>query len=219
MNTGALVDGLLLFLAFVAFVALHEFAHAWMANRCGDDTPRLQGRLTLDPLAHIDWIGTVILPLVLVLMAAAGGGQMLLGWGKPVQVNLNNFGVRRRDDILVSVAGPFMNLLIVIGLFMILRILGWFHVYSADRAILAMAQLSMFLCFFNLLPIPPLDGGHIMRNLVGISDEAYAAISRYSFLFFIMIMRSPAVGDFLQMITDSAMGILAIPFGFHLRYA
>ena len=219
MNTGALVDGLLLFLAFVAFVALHEFAHAWTADRCGDDTPRLQGRLTLDPLAHIDWIGTVILPLVLVLMAAAGGGQMLLGWGKPVQVNLNNFNVRRRDDILVSVAGPFMNLLIVIALFVILRILWWFHIYSADHAILAMAQLSMFLCFFNLLPIPPLDGGHILRNLVGISDEAYAAMSRYSFIFFLMIMRSPAVGDFLQMITNSAMGMVALPFGFHLRFS
>src|SRR3954471_5195941 len=121
-------------------------------------------------------------------MAAAGGGQMLLGWGKPVQVNLNNFRVRRRDDILVSVAGPFMNLLIVIALFIILKILFLFHIYSGEHAVLKMAKLSMFLCFFNLLPIPPLDGGHIMRNLVGISDEAYAAMSRYSFIFFIMIM-------------------------------
>src|SRR3954469_9777120 len=123
MNTGALVDGLLLFLAFVAFVALHEFAHAWTAERCGDDTPRLQGRVSLDPLAHIDWIGTVALPLILVLMAAAGGGEQLLGWGKPVQVNLNNFRVRRRDDILVSVAGPFMNLLIVVCLLAIMKLL------------------------------------------------------------------------------------------------
>jgi Zn-dependent protease len=217
MNTGALVDGLLLFVAFVAFVALHEFAHAWTAERCGDDTPRLQGRVMLDPMAHIDWIGTVALPLILVLMAAAGGGQMLLGWGKPVQVNLNNFRVRRRDDILVSVAGPVMNLLIVICLLAIMKILELFHIYSGEHALLAMAQLSMFLCFFNLLPIPPLDGGHIMRNLVGISDEAYAAMSRYSFIFFIMIMRSPAVGDFLSMVTDSAVIMLGVPFGFHLQ--
>lgn len=219
MDTGALIDGLLMFLAFVAFVALHEFAHAWTADRCGDDTPRLQGRLTLDPLAHIDWIGTVILPLALVLMAAAGGGQMLLGWGKPVQVNLNNFRVRRRDDILVSVAGPFMNLLIVIALLGLLRILRFAGIYSADHAIFDMAQLSMFLCFFNLLPVPPLDGGHILRNLVGISDEAYAAMSRYSFLFFIMIMRSQAVGDFLSMVTNSALTFVALPFGFHLQFS
>ena len=217
MDTGALVDGFLLFLAFVAFVALHEFAHAWTADRCGDDTPRLQGRLTLDPLAHIEWVGTIILPLVLVFISASGGPHLLFGWGKPVQVNLNNFGVRRRDDILVSVAGPFMNLLIVIALLGILRILRLSHIYSADDAFFNMAQLSMFLCFFNLLPVPPLDGGHIMRNLVGISDEAYAAISRYSFILFIIIMQSPAVGEFLTTITNSALIMVAQPFGFHLQ--
>jgi Zn-dependent protease len=216
MNTGILVDGLLQFLAFVAFVALHEFAHAWTADRCGDDTPRLQGRLTLDPMAHIDWIGTVALPLFLVLAAAASGSNpMLLGWGKPVQVNLNNFGVRRRDDILVSVAGPFMNFLIVLVLLGILRILHFAGIYSATPAFIDMAVLSMFLCFFNLLPVPPLDGGHIMRNLVGISDEAYAAMSRYSFLFFIMIMRSQAVGDFLSLLTNNVLILVARPFGFH----
>jgi Zn-dependent protease len=219
MDTGALIDGLLLFLAFVAMVALHEYAHAWTANRCGDDTPRLQGRLTLDPLAHIDWIGTIALPLILVLMGAASGVQMLFGWGKPVQVNLNNFHVRRRDDILVSVAGPVMNLLIVIALFAILRILQFAGIYSGEHAILAMARLSLFLCFFNLLPIPPLDGGHIMRNLAGISDEAYAMMSRYSFLFFIMIMRSQAVGDFLSIITNSGLALLALPFGWHLEFS
>src|SRR4051812_4722620 len=138
MDTGALVDGLLLFLAFVAFVALHEFAHAWTADRCGDDTPRSQGRLTLDPLAHIDWIGTVALPLILVVMGAASGTPMLMGWGKPVQVNLNNFRVRQRDDILVSAAGPFMNLLIVIALFVLMKILQFAGVYSGVNAILAM---------------------------------------------------------------------------------
>jgi Zn-dependent protease len=211
------LHGLLLFLAFVAFVALHEFAHAWTADKCGDDTPRLQGRLTLDPLAHIDWIGTIILPLVLVFMTAAGGNPFFFGWGKPVQVNLNNFRVRRRDDILVSAAGPAMNLLIVIVLLVIMKIIELAGSDSHQNAVLAMAQLSLFLCFFNLLPIPPLDGGHIFRNLVGMSDEVYALMSRYSFLFFIMIMRSQAVGDFLVLVTNSALMMLARPFGWHLE--
>src|ERR1044071_483878 len=107
MDTGALMSGLLLFIAFIAFTALHEYAHAWTAVRCGDDTPRLQGRLTLDPLAHIDWLRTIPPPLILILMSTASGGPpMFFGWGKPVQVNLSNFNQRRRDDILVSAAGP-----------------------------------------------------------------------------------------------------------------
>src|SRR5438445_1916089 len=122
MNTQALIDGLLQWIAFVAFVVLHEFAHAWTATRCGDDTPKLQGRLTLDPMAHIDWLGTVILPLMVVAMGAATGQMMLFGWGRPVQVNLNNFHHRRRDDILVSGAGPAMNLLLAIAVLAITKV-------------------------------------------------------------------------------------------------
>lgn len=219
MDTEALLHGLLMFLAFVGLVALHEFAHAWTAVKCGDDTPRLQGRLTLDPIAHIDWIGTVALPLLLVILGAAGGHQILFGWGKPVQVNLNNFRVRRRDDILVSGAGPAMNLLSAIVLLGIMKLIEFCGNYSHQDSILAVAQLSLFLCFFNLLPVPPLDGGHIMRNLVGLSDEAYMAMSRFSFLFFIMIMRTPAVGAFVELVTNTALAMLALPFGWHLSFS
>jgi len=216
MDTAALVNGLLMFLAFVAFVALHEFAHAWTADRCGDDTPRLQGRLTLDPLAHIDWIGTIALPLMLVFYGAASGHTFLFGWGRPVQVNLNNFRVRRRDDILVSGAGPAMNLLVAIALLCLMKVIELAGNVSYQNTILSLAELSLFLCFFNLLPIPPLDGGHIMRNLVGMSDEVYAMMSRYSFLFFLVIMRSPAIGDFLSWLTDFVLALIARPFGWHL---
>src|SRR5262245_20376921 len=105
MDTGALIKGLLLFVAFIPLVTLHEFAHAWVATKCGDDTPRLQGRVTLDPLAHIDLLGTIILPLIATMLGAFAGNPLLFGWGRPVQVNLNNFNHRRRDDILVSGAG------------------------------------------------------------------------------------------------------------------
>jgi len=216
MNSGALISGLLLFVAFVAFVTLHEFAHAWMAGRCGDDTPRLQGRLTLDPLAHIDWIGTIALPLLVTLLSAAGGHPMLFGWGRPVQVNLDNFRHRRRDDILVSGAGPAMNLLLVFVLLGVMKGVEWAGGDEHLNSLLNLARLSLFLCFFNLLPVPPLDGGHIMRNLLGIGDEAYQIMSRYSFLFLVLIMRSEAVGDFIAVSTDSALALLALPFGWHL---
>jgi Zn-dependent protease len=216
MNSGALISGLLLFVAIVAIVSLHEFAHAWMAGRCGDDTPRLQGRLTLDPLAHIDPIGTILLPLLVTVLSAAGGNPMLFGWGRPVQVNLANFRHRRRDDILVSGAGPAMNLLLVFVLLAIMKGVEWAGGDAHLNSLLNLARLSLFLCFFNLLPIPPLDGGHIMRNLLGIGDEAYQLMSQYSFMFLIIVMRSQAVGDFVSVSTDSVLALLALPFGWHL---
>jgi Zn-dependent protease len=216
MDTTALLHGLLMFLAFVGFTSLHEYAHAWTAVRCGDDTPRLQGRLTLDPIAHIDLLGTIILPLVVVVMGAMSGSFMLFGWGRPVEVNLNNFHRRRVDDILVSGAGPAMNLIIAIVILAVMKVVEMVAGTAHFESMLNLARLSLFLCFFNLLPVPPLDGGHIIRNLAGISDEAYAAMSRYSFLFLILIMRSPAVGAFVVVATNGMLGLLARPFGWHL---
>jgi Zn-dependent protease len=142
---------------------------------------------------------------------------MLFGWGRPVQVNLDNFRHRRRDDILVSGAGPAMNLLLVFVLLSIMKVFEWAGGENAHlNSLLNLARLSLFLCFFNLLPIPPLDGGHIMRNLLGIGDEAYQIMSRYSFMFLVIVMRSEAVGDFISVSTNSALALLALPFGWHL---
>jgi Zn-dependent protease len=185
--------------------------------KCGDDTPRLQGRLTLDPIAHIDLIGTVILPLALVFMGAASGNVLLFGWGKPVQVNLDNLRHRRRDDILVSAAGPAMNLLLAILMLGLMKIgsLTGFH-YFTSNSFFGLTHLTLLLCFFNLLPIPPLDGGHILRNLIGISDEVYREISRYSFLLFILVMRSQVVSELISGFADNALLALASLFGWHL---
>lgn len=216
MESALIYRGLLDFIAFVAFVVLHEYAHAWMAVRCGDDTPRLQKRLTLDPLAHIELIGTIILPLVVTLASIAGGQLMLLGWGRPVEVNLNNFKNRRRDDILVSAAGPAMNLLIAVVLLLVAKGLELTGNGAHLDSILNLARLSLFLCMFNLLPIPPLDGGHILRQLIGISDEVYHALSRYSFLFLLLIFRVPEFGQLAGITTDAALSLLARPFGWEL---
>jgi Zn-dependent protease len=211
----ALIRGLLMYLGFVGFVVLHEYAHAWMAVRCGDETPRLQGRLTLDPIAHMDLIGTVILPLAVTFFAAQSGSSMLMGWGRPVEVNLNNFRVRRRDDILVSVAGPVMNILTAIGVLIVMKIMAVAAGATPSQLMipLQLAALSLFLCFFNLLPIPPLDGGHITRNLIGMSDETYAMMSRFSFIFLIIIISVPVIGRIVNEVTFRALGLLMIPFG------
>jgi len=213
MDQGLLVRGLMLFVGFVALVSVHEFAHAWMATRCGDDTPRLQGRLTLDPLAHIDLLGTIILPLIVTFLGAASGNMMLIGWGRPVEVNPANFHRRRLDDILVSGAGPAMNVIAAVAILGVTRLVDWGGGESFVEAGLELARLSLFLCFFNLLPIPPLDGGHILRNLIGISDEAYRLLSQFSFLFLIVVIQIRAVQVFLAAFTELALVLLALPFG------
>jgi Zn-dependent protease len=144
--------------------------------------------LTLDPIAHIDPLGTIVLPLIAVAIGAMGGHPMMFGWGRPVEVNLNNFRHRQRYDILVSGAGPFMNLLTAVLLLVVMKITDVAGGETHLDLILNLARLSLFLCFFNLLPIPPLDGGHIMRNLIGISDEAYRMMSQYSFLIFLIVI-------------------------------
>lgn len=154
-------------------VALHEFGHAIMAYKLGDDTPKRQGRVTLNPLAHADPIGTLLLPLVGSIYGAATGVGGGFGWGKPVQWQPNR--VNRKYSmstakILVAVAGPAMNLLLATAIAGIHAILLSVHVLSLTGGvseILFFAVLTNFvLFFFNLLPVPPLDGGHVAQSFM-----------------------------------------------------
>src|ERR1700761_2392071 len=106
-----IADGLVQYLILVALLTFHEFGHAWTAWRCGDDTARLQGRVSVNPLVHIDPIGTVLLPLIMIF-GSASYTQFMIGYAKPVPVNPYNFAHPKRDDILVTLAGPGMNLLL-----------------------------------------------------------------------------------------------------------
>jgi Zn-dependent protease len=154
-------------------VALHEFGHALMADKLGDDTPRRQGRVTLNPLAHADPIGTLLLPLLGSLYGAATGHGGGFGWGKPVQWTphrINRKYSMSTAKILVAVAGPAMNLLlgtVIAGIHVILlsqHVLAW---DSQIGQILSFAVLTNFvLFFFNLLPVPPLDGGHVAQSFM-----------------------------------------------------
>jgi len=159
-------DKLISFIAFlpVFFISLgvHEFAHALSASILGDDTAKKLGRLTLNPFKHADLIGTYLMPII-----ALTSGIALIGWDKPVPVNRSKFKNTLRDDALVSFAGPFSNFVLSIIFFLILLMLNrmtpgskfflnicWYGVF-----------LNVFLFFFNLLPIPPLDGSHILFDL------------------------------------------------------
>src|SRR6478672_42400 len=107
MDHDALIGGLIQYMCLIGLLTFHELAHAWTAWKCGDDTARSQGRVSLNPLVHMDLVGTVVLPLLVVFLSASGSGlgRFIIGWGKPVPVNLNNLRSPRRDDTLIALAG------------------------------------------------------------------------------------------------------------------
>jgi Zn-dependent protease len=160
---------------FIAFIVLlfsltvHEMAHAWTADRLGDPTARLLGRVSLNPIVHADLIGTVVFPLVSMI-----SGATLIGWAKPVPVNLRYLRHPRRDYMLVAAAGPVSNLILAVVAAILLAIvpispqtLGESNVSVPIAALLSrLVQLNVLLAVFNMIPIPPLDGGNVLAGLL-----------------------------------------------------
>jgi len=211
MDPRLLINGLILYLGLIVLLTFHEFGHAWMAWKCGDDTARSQGRVSLNPLVHMDLVGTVVVPLLMVFMAPGG---FFAGWAKPVPVNPGNLRNPRVDDILVTLAGPWMNVLLAVVIIGLARLAHLAHADSMMDVSLSIAQLSLLLCFFNLLPIPPLDGSQVVRRLIGMSYETYHQIARYGILVLILALQIPFVQKTLGVLTQTSFRIIAGWFGF-----
>lgn len=167
----------------VIAMVIHEYSHARVAYALGDYTPRMQGRLTLNPAAHVDPIGLLMLFLV------------HFGWAKPVQINPMNFSNPRRDDILVSLAGPASNLIVSFVALIILVLLAKMDFPLSEGLLVVFNLIIIYninFAIFNMLPIPPLDGSHILRNLLPYElARAYESLERYSFIFLIIIIATP----------------------------
>lgn len=211
MSVNALVDGLLSYVCLLILLTFHEFAHAWVAWKRGDDTAYNEGRVSLNPIVHMDLLGTVILPLAVVALSAANSGlaNFIIGWGKPVPVNLNNLRQPRLDDTLIAMAGPAMNFALA-GVVMSLA--RGFELANQPQLIelaLRMATISLILCFFNLLPIPPLDGSHLLKNATGMRHETYAQMSQFGLILVIVALQVPFVRQAIQTATYSSLLMFA----------
>ena len=166
----------------------HEAAHAYAARHFGDNTAYLEGRMTLNPLRHIDWIGTVLLPLVCV---AVGG--FIFGWAKPVPVRFGNLRHPKRDMLWVAVAGPAINLVMALGWALLLKFdtLIPFNDYSRPLALMCEVGIgiNIALMMLNLIPLPPLDGGRIAVSLLPWSlAMRFARLERWGFFILLALM-------------------------------
>jgi Zn-dependent protease len=200
-------------------VVIHEISHGWMALRLGDPTAKQMGRLTLNPIPHIDPIGSVAVPLFSLFVA----GSVFIAWAKPVPVNPLNFRNYRRDDILVSIVGPFSNIALAFGCTLMVMlisavdqwIVGLGVPYAAEFTTFAVKMfyagmyLNIVLAVFNMIPIPPLDGSHVVASLL--PDEVGEQYRRIGFLGIFLILFIMRYEPF-RVLLWGVINTLAFPF-------
>ncbi|MEZ4813901.1 MAG: site-2 protease family protein [Bdellovibrionota bacterium] len=194
---------------FILSLSIHEWAHAWSAHKLGDPTAKISGRMTIDPLAHISWIGTVIFPAIAIMF-----GAPFFGWAKPVPVDPRYFKNPRGGMAIVAAAGPISNIILAIILtFTLGRLLASELAFTSPLAhsgieMLKFAiQINVFLAVFNLIPLPPLDGSRILQGLVGrrLADKIDQAAPMMEMLLLVLIFTG-----FFRIIAVPASAILML---------
>ncbi len=223
MSSDELRNGLILMIGLIVSVGVHEFGHAVVAHWLGDPTPGQQGRVTLNPLAHADPLGTFILPAVFIFILP---GTFLFGWGKPVQIQplffRKRFGGKRitmsMGDILVSVAGPAMNVLMAFLMMGVLALMVRLGGVGLDdpmlRAVMMYLILNLGLAMFNLLPFPPLDGSHILINALHPHGRAFTDfLQQYGLWILIAVLATGALRYIFQPILFIGMEMIKLAVG------
>lgn len=183
---------LLIFGIVLASLTFHEAAHAWVADRLGDPTARLLGRVSLNPAVHVDLFGTIILPLI-----ALFSNIPILGWAKPVPVNTSRLGNPRRDFMLVAAAGPASNLLIAGAAALLFKAVATTGspVTTLATVLISTVSINILLAVFNMVPIPPLDGGNVLAGILPESAaHVFQSMRQYGFLILYALLLTGVLG-------------------------
>jgi Zn-dependent protease len=192
-------------LILIMSVVIHELSHGYAAVALGDPTPRLQGRLTLNPLKHLDLVGSFIVPVVLYLLTQGG---YVFGWAKPVQWNPYNIKNKRTGEFLIALAGPASNFLIAVVFSLVIRFAPISLAFVQISAYVV--SINIILALFNLVPLPPLDGSHILFSLLPPSMQGVrTAIERYSIFFLLIALYGiwPLVSPLITILFKALTGV------------
>lgn len=202
----------------VLAITLHEAAHAWAAYRCGDTTAKMLGRLSANPMVHIDLFGTLLIPL---MIAVFSGFNFIFGWAKPVPINPNNMKNPRRDTALVTAAGPAANIIMALAWALILKLTILIHPKISTIALflVLMARagitINLVLAILNLLPIPPLDGSKIVNSLLPLKHSiTYMKIEPYGFMILLVMLFTGILGAILSPMMQWSLQLIKILFNF-----
>jgi Zn-dependent protease len=204
------------FLPVIFAITLHEAAHGYVARHFGDATAHLAGRISLNPIRHIDPVGTILVPLVVVALSmAAGQSPWMFGWAKPVPVNFANLKQPKQDMLWVALAGPAMNFLMVFGWALLLKILLMSDVTEPFFSNVAVAGIAVNISFMllNLLPIPPLDGGRVAVSLLPPRLAwQYAKLERFGFIILIVLLQLRVINIVLAPFFVAMYGLVRFTF-------
>ncbi|MCD6734352.1 MAG: site-2 protease family protein [Burkholderiaceae bacterium] len=196
-------------------ITLHEAAHGLVAARLGDRTAQLQGRVSLNPLRHIDPIGTLLVPALILLASKAVGGAILFGWAKPVPIVPSNLRSPRRDMGMVAAAGPLANLAMALGWGFALKLMSLFGSDGEFLPRMAIAGIfvNLALAVLNLVPVPPLDGGRILTSLLPARlAVAFSRLEPYGLFILLALLATGVLGFVVAPLIDIGVGVIAALF-------
>lgn len=193
-------EGGILYILLLIAITMHEYGHALFADKLGDPLPRAEGRVTINPMAHIDTMGTVILPILTIALSMGSGFPMVFGWGKPVNVMLADPKTRAKIDILSTMGGVSMNLVIALISAILLAIFEILAMPNFSQIALTSIYLNCVLFVINMIPVPPLDGSVFLKYFSKISAETYYTIARWGIVILIALINIPFTSRIIMML-------------------